>query len=1688
MFKFKQFLALSAAMLMVLFANAQTIKRSSNLGASQKLENSIASTTTYRTAEIAGGRMAPPQYTVPVIVHVLHDFDEVDMTFRYQQQERTTNISTSQIRNAIQNLNERFRNTWKTNWNPNATPRSVDMGIGFELATIDPSGRPTNGIVRYDINNLDFLTDDQKLEFRKHGITWDGASNNSENATLQIGSRGLDIGLFQDELNWDPNYYLNIYVIPEVNDSNGQLCGETYTVTEGPYINAEVERPQRESIVIQSNAIVYGGFAEGGFVRYNLPLTQAVGWWVGLLPTYYNTTGCVGEEDPYCIEYQWRHPELCEQLGDRVCDTQPDLRTCGAGKGCSLALEAQGYAMPFEWKGSFNNYMNGSEYNLYADEFTNGQKERALSTMEVLRSNMLTAATSRTARLNVHDVSVTLSIDRLEYDVYRPVAFINNHGGFIEEDMVLTIELLGGASYTFPSSTLGKARVGDELQVVLPKFIIQEEGTHTFRATVSLADGTVDTFTDDNTFDYVFEKEKDGIVQWDGKFGMFNSFDFWIKDNNTPDNPVTAFYDESMVLDGRKTYNSATYSKKIKDRSEKYFRGYGINSEGVIINPYFTWYTGGEDTTLVNADGGLTADQDSLLGSGFSARYYLPEGDYTVYYRGNWGILNPETACELFGGENCSGVWDILSGQGLGFGVLGKPMFTDMSTGELVDYVSSCTTGDCFMEAKVNGESIFEVNYSQFPEMGYNGVAPPLTYEYTKMVLSDPDDPYSPLVETTFGGQPCWNPGVQDFAVPGDEDNPMIGAPAGCLANWHYDSLQFTVTGLDDITEVTCNDNNGDGICDGYDPEEFVASVLTLNDIKATMYTLNLRARAASQGLTRIDSAGFELATDVGFQNIVADTTRPFNFVSDTYFVYKPYFDVTIDDLTPDTEYYYRAFIVDRGERVYGFTKQTATTASECPSETITYNGITYDLVSVGNQCWFNEDLKTLQDNQGNLLTDVTIFDGVSSVGVKNGFTSYGIHVHGSTVNDPNHPYYGVQDYILSPYLTPWSNPDRLTQDEKRDFFEPLDSLAVRANWEGDQIVFNQIGISQATFENENVKKGHLYNYHAMRNEAICPVGFRVPSASDWLELEDYLDPNATAKIGLSSGGVNSGLIMFPAGVSLRSFIDPFQADDDFCCDLIPWWNMTRWVNEDVTTWNDGTDYNDPVPNYNVYPFDGSVFFDPPNDGRFPTLSLPHLRFKSTPWGIPNGTYDYNSFGLQEDESGYLFFNQNGMMPIRCVATGTPYIDAVEGCTNPDACNYVQSAYPNNPQAFNCILRDECGVCGGEGVPVGFCDCLGNVIDALGVCGGTCLADVNNNLICDVDELRFSPACGNEAAVDYLGEQYTVTGIGDQCWFVDNLKATTFNSTTGYMPITNITDNDLWKDLETPAYSVYNNDEIYATAYGNLYNWYAVESGNLCPVGWRVPTDADFSQLEAALGVTDNQIIRKGIRGEDVAAGDMLRQNVGITFFTSLPGGIRLSTDGSFRQFGEHAYYWTSTDVGSGFMSRKNNAWHRAIAPQETSDGIFRYSDSWGTSNSKQHGLSVRCMRDSEIENPALSIRIATKNPNAGNQNANEFSISTGYGKYIVNGVDGSPDINLTRGETYTFNITAPGHPFIFSILDPTVDRGYDEYTSGVDASGYNSSTGTGTITFTVPLNAPDWMYYECETHQEMRGKINLSN
>jgi uncharacterized protein (TIGR02145 family) len=187
-------------------------------------------------------------------------------------------------------------------------------------------------------------------------------------------------------------------------------------------------------------------------------------------------------------------------------------------------------------------------------------------------------------------------------------------------------------------------------------------------------------------------------------------------------------------------------------------------------------------------------------------------------------------------------------------------------------------------------------------------------------------------------------------------------------------------------------------------------------------------------------------------------------------------------------------------------------------------------------------------------------------------------------------------------------------------------------------------------------------------------------------------------------------------------------------------------------------------------------------------------------------------------------------------------------------------------------------------------------------------------------------------------DSYKTVTIGNQVWMAENLKTTRFNDGTS-IPL--VTDDSLWKNSKTPAYCWYNNDEAtYKATYGALYNWYAVNTGKLCPTGWHVPSDVEWTTLTTYLG------------GATVA-GDKLREagtthwlspNTGATNesgFTALPGGLQGSNAG-FWNFGWGGYWWSSTE-------------YEDIIPLSLYSG---HSKVFRDKESKSKGFSVRCVRD----------------------------------------------------------------------------------------------------------------------------------
>jgi uncharacterized protein (TIGR02145 family) len=189
---------------------------------------------------------------------------------------------------------------------------------------------------------------------------------------------------------------------------------------------------------------------------------------------------------------------------------------------------------------------------------------------------------------------------------------------------------------------------------------------------------------------------------------------------------------------------------------------------------------------------------------------------------------------------------------------------------------------------------------------------------------------------------------------------------------------------------------------------------------------------------------------------------------------------------------------------------------------------------------------------------------------------------------------------------------------------------------------------------------------------------------------------------------------------------------------------------------------------------------------------------------------------------------------------------------------------------------------------------------------------------------------------DIDGNGYDTVHIGTQIWLAENLKTTHYNDGTS---IPKVTDNLTWSGLSTGARSYYGNDSTqYDKVYGPLYNWHAVETGKLCPTGWHVPTDAEWTVLTNYLGGDGGKLKEVGTVHWNNSTG--ATDEFG---FTALPGGGR--TD-AFDDITLTGSWWSSTQA----VDSPNNAWQLKLNSNDT-DMVRDY-------DFKYVGFSVRCLQN----------------------------------------------------------------------------------------------------------------------------------
>ena len=205
---------------------------------------------------------------------------------------------------------------------------------------------------------------------------------------------------------------------------------------------------------------------------------------------------------------------------------------------------------------------------------------------------------------------------------------------------------------------------------------------------------------------------------------------------------------------------------------------------------------------------------------------------------------------------------------------------------------------------------------------------------------------------------------------------------------------------------------------------------------------------------------------------------------------------------------------------------------------------------------------------------------------------------------------------------------------------------------------------------------------------------------------------------------------------------------------------------------------------------------------------------------------------------------------------------------------------------------------------------------------------------------------GSGTVTDIDGNQYLTVTIGTQTWMRENLRTSRYRNGD---PIPEVLLNSDWAALTSGAWSWYDHDPEKDMLYGKLYNWYAVDDARgVCPTGWHVPTDTEWTTLSDYLGGT-------GVAGGKMKTTGTIQAETGYwedpnngasneSGFTGLPGSF-CEPGGPFpRTFGFEGVWWSSTESSS------SNAWFYVL--------LGCCGDFFRADNDKRHGCSIRCIRD----------------------------------------------------------------------------------------------------------------------------------
>jgi len=225
-----------------------------------------------------------------------------------------------------------------------------------------------------------------------------------------------------------------------------------------------------------------------------------------------------------------------------------------------------------------------------------------------------------------------------------------------------------------------------------------------------------------------------------------------------------------------------------------------------------------------------------------------------------------------------------------------------------------------------------------------------------------------------------------------------------------------------------------------------------------------------------------------------------------------------------------------------------------------------------------------------------------------------------------------------------------------------------------------------------------------------------------------------------------------------------------------------------------------------------------------------------------------------------------------------------------------------------------------------------------------------------------APVCPS-ATITYNGYTYNTMEIGTQCWMAENLRTRKYSDGTDIRfdasgGVGGRDAGETWSSFTYGAHTIYEHDSTPTTGnlaiYGYLYNWYAAKGistplstdhKNICPVGWHVPTNAQWRTLRDYLSPDAGNKLKSTENYWTPNTG-----NDNTSSFAARPGGARFSSNGQFFRKNTAGHFWSSTLLSTIFTGTSGAFTYTLF---ESDSGLAE--NNWPDFTT---GASIRCLKD----------------------------------------------------------------------------------------------------------------------------------